>query len=63
MPEGSVPLLIGILILLIFSAFFSAVETAYSCANRIKLRTLSSKGDKLAGKVLTLDFLSHREYS
>ena len=54
MPEGSVPLLIGILILLIFSAFFSAVETAYSCANRIKLRTLSSKGDKLAGKVLTL---------
>ncbi len=54
MPEGSVPLLIGILILLVFSALFSAVETAYSCANRIKLRALSSKGDKLAGKVLTL---------
>lgn len=54
MPEGSVPLLIAILVLLIFSAFFSAVETAYSCANRIKLRAQSSKGDKLASQVLVL---------
>ncbi len=54
MPEGSVPLLIALVVLLFFSGFFSAVETAYSCANRIKLRTQASCGDKLAEKVLTL---------
>lgn len=54
MPEGSVPLLIAIIVLLVFSAFFSAVETAYSCANRIKLRAMTSKGDKIASNVLAL---------
>ena len=54
MPDGSVPLLIAIIVLVILSAFFSSTETAYSCASRIKLRSLSINGNKLAGKVLTL---------
>jgi len=54
MPEGSVPLLIAIVALIILSAFFSSVETAYSCSNKVKLRTMCSTGNKRAGKVLTL---------
>ncbi len=62
MPEGSVPLeptlnvpiLIAIIALIIMSAFFSSTETAYSTANRIKLRSLASNGNKRAKKVLDL---------
>ncbi len=54
MPDGSVPLLITLVVLLIFSAFFSSTETAYSCANRIKLRTLVTNGNKRANNVLDL---------
>ena len=52
MPEGSVPLLIAIILLVLASGFFSSTETAYSCANKIKLRSLATNGDKLAKKVL-----------
>ncbi|MBE7087153.1 MAG: HlyC/CorC family transporter [Clostridiales bacterium] len=54
MPDGSVPLLIAIIALVILSAFFSSTETAYSCVNKIKLRSLASNGNKLAKKVLAL---------
>lgn len=54
MPEGSIPLLIAIILLVFSSAFFSATETAFSCASKIKLRTLSSAGNKKAEKVLKL---------
>lgn len=54
MPEGSVPLLVALIVLILFSAFFSSTETAYSCANKIKLRSLSTNGNKRAGKVLDL---------
>ncbi len=54
MPDGSVPLLIALIILLIFSGFASATETAFSCANKIKLRSLSTSGNKRATKVLEL---------
>lgn len=54
MPDGSIPLLIAIIALVIMSAFFSSTETAYSCANRIKLRTLSTNGNKRAKRVLQL---------
>ncbi len=54
MPDGSVPLLIALIALILFSAFFSMTETAYSCANRIKLRALASNGNNKAQKVLTL---------
>ncbi|MBR2498845.1 MAG: HlyC/CorC family transporter [Clostridia bacterium] len=47
-------LFIAIIALVIMSGFFSSTETAYSCASRIKLRTLVSNGDKKAKKVLDL---------
>ncbi len=53
MPDG-VPLLIAIVLLLLLSAFFSSTETAYSCANRVKLRAMASNGNKRAKKVLNL---------
>ncbi len=43
MPDGSVPLLIAIIILVLLSAFFSSTETAYSCVSKVKLKTLGEK--------------------
>lgn len=36
------------------SGFFSATETAYSCVNRIKLRSMASSGNKKAAKILDI---------
>ena len=47
-------LFVAICALIVMSAFFSSTETAYSCASRIKLRTLVSNGNKKAKKVLDL---------
>ncbi len=47
-------LLIAIIALVLLSGFFSSTETAYSCASRIKLRSLSTNGNKKAQKVLDL---------
>lgn len=47
-------LLIAIIALILMSGFFSSTETAYSCASRIKLRTMVSSGNKKAKKVLAL---------
>ena len=47
-------LLIAIIALVIMSGFFSSTETAYSCANRIKLRSLAANGNRKAKKVLDL---------
>lgn len=54
MPSGSASLLISLIALIFLSGFFSATETAYSCASKIKLRTLFTNGNKRAGKVLNL---------
>ena len=40
-----------IIVLVILSGFFSGTETAYSCANKIKLKTLVSQGKKNAKAV------------
>lgn len=53
-PTFNTGIFIAIVVLVIMSGFFSSTETAYSCANRIKLRTLVSSGDKRAKKVLEL---------
>ncbi len=42
------PLIIAIVILVLLSGFFSGTETAFSCANKIKLKTLVSQGKKNA---------------
>ena len=52
MPDGSVPLLICIIILMLLSACFSLTETAFSCVNKIKMRAMSNAGNKKAEKVL-----------
>lgn len=44
-------LTIAIVILVLLSGFFSGTETAYSCANKIKLKTLVSQGKKNAKAV------------
>ncbi len=46
------PLSIAIAILVILSAFFSGTETAYSCANKIKIKSMVALGKKNAKKVL-----------
>ena len=47
-------LFIAIIALVILSGFFSSTETAFSCASRIKLRSLASNGNKRAQQVLDL---------
>ena len=54
MPDGSIPLLVSIFILIAFSAFFSATETAYTSTSRIRLKSLASGGNRRAAKVLFL---------
>lgn len=46
-----VPLTIIIVVLVFLSGFFSATETAYSCANKIKLKSMVSLGKKNAKAV------------
>ena len=46
--------LVVLVILVILSAFFSSAETAFSTANRIKMRTLSEDGNKKATLVLKI---------
>ena len=46
--------LISMLICLIFSAFFSASETAYTSFNRTKMKNIAAEGNKSAKKALAL---------
>ena len=41
-----------IILLIMLSGFFSATETAFSCANKIKLKSFVALGKKRAKKVL-----------
>ena len=46
--------IIIMVICLIGSAYFSATETAFSCANKTRLRAMAEKGNKKAGVALAL---------
>ncbi len=46
--------IIAIAILVLFSAYFSATETAFTSANRIRLKSLAGDGNKKAKEVLDL---------
>ena len=46
--------LVIIILCIIFSAYFSATETAFSSFNKIRLKTLAEKGNKVAAKALKL---------
>lgn len=50
-PTGT---LIALIVLVLLSGFFSATETAFTSANKIKLRTLAGNGNKRAKQVLDL---------
>lgn len=45
---------IAIIILIMFSAYFSATETAFTSVNRIRIKNLAANGDKHAKRVLEL---------
>ena len=45
------PLIIAIIVLVLLSGFFSGTETAFSCANKIRLKTYVSQGKKNAKAV------------
>lgn len=47
--------IITIVVLLVFSAYFSATETAFTSLNRIKMKNLASEGNKKAQLVLELE--------
>ena len=53
-PGSIVPRIVFLVILIVFSAYFSATETAFSTLNRIRLKNAADNGDKKAGKVLRL---------
>ena len=46
----SIIMVAALVVLLILSAFFSATETAFSCVNKIRLKTWSENDDKRAKK-------------
>ncbi len=54
MPDGSLPTIIGMLICLAFSAFFSASETAFTSFNHTKMKTRAEEGNKKAELVLKM---------
>ncbi len=46
--------IVVMVIMVVFSAYFSATETAFSSINKTRLRTLAEKGNKRAERVLKL---------
>lgn len=46
--------LVFLVILLMLSAFFSSAETALTCVNKVKMKTLAEEGSKNAGRVLRI---------
>lgn len=53
--DAGVGSLIAMILLLIGSAFFSSVETAFTSFNKIRLKSLAQAGDKKAQAVLALE--------
>lgn len=45
-------MILAVVILLVFSSLFSAIETAFSCASKIRLKNMASDGDSRASEVL-----------
>ena len=54
MDSSDVTQLIILLILLLLSAFFSSAETAFTTANKIRMRSLADEGNKRAKTVLKI---------
>ncbi len=54
MPDGSIVLLVVLILMVILSAYFSATETAFTSLNRIRLKSKADNGDRRARLVLEL---------
>ena len=54
MDDGSITLLVALIVLIAFSAFFSASETAFSSLNQIRLISRAEEGDTSAARVLAM---------
>lgn len=54
MDDGSMTLIVALVILVAFSAFFSASETAFSSLNQIRLKSRAEDGDSSAARVLAM---------
>lgn len=54
MDDGSLTLWIVLVVLICFSAFFSASETAFSSLNQIRLKSRAEEGDPAAARVLAM---------
>ena len=54
MDDGSLTLLVALIVLVAFSAFFSASETAFSSLNQIRLKSRADDGDASAARVLAM---------
>ena len=54
MPDGSTLKIVIMIVLIAFSGFFSASETAYTSFNRAKMKNLASEGNKRAARTLKL---------
>ena len=54
MDDGSLTLWIMLVVLICFSAFFSASETAFSSLNQIRLKSRAEEGDSAAARVLAM---------
>ena len=54
MDDGSITLLVALIVLIAFSAFFSASETAFSSLNQIRLKSRAEEGDTSAARVLAM---------
>ncbi len=54
MPDGVLPKIIVIVILIFMSAYFSATETAFSSLNKTRIKSMAEKGDKKAALVYKL---------
>lgn len=52
-PDSSL-LLLALIILILFSGFFSATETAYSTCNKIRLKQMANRGNTRAEQTLNL---------
>lgn len=46
--------IVAIIILILFSAYFSATETAFTSANRIRIKNMANEGNKKAQRVFDL---------
>ena len=58
---GSWVQIVCLVLLILFSAFFSASETAFTSLNKIRLKTMADNGNKKAAKAYKIGRASCRE--